>query len=167
MISPYTKEELIDIEKFKQENGEKEDFLRQERDRWNDKVKPLFDIVKDDVKNPSTVRKMIEGTADCLNYRQQINDQINLYLNIRIEKDVKAKMLKADKYICYKTNFQLDFKSMTEINLLIDANLAEMNRGIDIIDSHISFLRDTLKNLESYTYTIKNVIELLNYLQGK
>ena len=53
---------------------------------------------------------------------------------------------------------------MGEKSILIDAHLAENDRAIELIESYITFLRDTNKNLESFGFTIKNMTELLNYL---
>jgi hypothetical protein len=36
-----------------------------------------------------------------------------------------------------------------------------------LIENHIEFLRNSSKNLESLGYTIKNIIELMNYLGGR
>lgn len=167
MILPYTQEELLDIEKHRELNDKQDNFLKDERDNWNAKIKPLYDMLKDDFRNPTTVRQLIQAQADCLNYRQSINDQINLYLNIRSEKDVKRKMVSAEKMVYYKTNFGIKPSTFGELNTLVDASIAEYIRGIELIETYITFLRDTLKCLESFTYTIKNIVELLNYLDGK
>ena len=54
--------------------------------------------------------------------------------------------------------------SLGEKNTLIDAHIAENDRNIQLIENYIEFLRSTSKNLEGFSYTIKNIIELMNYL---
>lgn len=53
---------------------------------------------------------------------------------------------------------------MGEKAILIDAHIAENDRCIELIESYITFLRDSVKNLEAFGYSIKNMIELMNYL---
>ena len=53
---------------------------------------------------------------------------------------------------------------MGEKGILIDGHLAENERTMELIESHIQFLRDTVKNLESLGFAIKNMVELMNYL---
>jgi hypothetical protein len=53
---------------------------------------------------------------------------------------------------------------MGEKAILIDSHIAENDRCLELIESYITFLRDTVKNLESFGYAIKNMTELLNYL---
>jgi hypothetical protein len=48
--------------------------------------------------------------------------------------------------------------------ILIEGHISENERTIELIDSYIDFLRDTSKNLESFGFSIKNRIELMNYL---
>ena len=49
--------------------------------------------------------------------------------------------------------------------LLIDAHTSELERGIQLIENHVEYLRASSKNCESYQYVLKNVIELMNYLK--
>ena len=53
---------------------------------------------------------------------------------------------------------------MGEKSILIDGHLREAERTVEIIESYIDFLRDTIKNLESLSYAVKNMTDLLNYL---
>jgi tRNA(Ser,Leu) C12 N-acetylase TAN1 len=53
---------------------------------------------------------------------------------------------------------------MGEKTLLIDAHVSEEQRNIELIENYIEFLRQSNKNLESLQFTIKNIIDLFNYL---
>jgi hypothetical protein len=92
-----------------------------------------------------------------------INENINYFLNKRSKESTKIKKLRQDKFIFYATSFGVK-TNMGEKSILIDAHLAENDRAIELIESYITFLRDTNKNLESFGFTIKNMTELLNYL---
>ena len=73
------------------------------------------------------------------------------------------KKLKQDKFVFYATGFGLK-TNLGEKALLIDAHIAENERNLQLIDVHVDFLRNSSKNLETLGYTIKNIIELMNYL---
>ena len=116
-----------------------------------------------DLSNPSNGKKILEAQSLALSYRQMINENINFFLNKRSKESTKIKKIRQDKFVFYAIGFQV--KTNTgEKAILIDAHLAENDRCIELIESYITFLRDTVKNLEAFGFTIKNMIELLNYL---
>ena len=133
------------------------------RTEWNNNVEPLFKVLTVDLSNPSNGKKILEAQSLALSYRQMINENINFFLNKRSKESTKIKKIRQDKFVFYAIGFQV--KTNTgEKAILIDAHLAENDRCIELIESYITFLRDTVKNLEAFGFTIKNMIELLNYL---
>jgi hypothetical protein len=105
----------------------------------------------------------METQALCLSYRQALTEQISSFLDRRSKQDVKLKRIKQDKFIWYATSFGIK-TNMGEKSLLIDAHVAEEQRNIELIENYVEFLRQTNKNLESLQFTIKNIIDLFNYL---
>ena len=105
----------------------------------------------------------METQALTLSYRQMITEQISVFLDKRSKQEVKLKRLKQDKFIWYATGFGIK-TNMGEKTLLIEAHVAEEQRNIELIENYIEFLRQSNKNLESLQFTIKNIIELFNYL---
>lgn len=160
----FNDKELAEDKAMTEKNQKMEEFFSEERNKWNDKVSPLFEKLRENLSDASLVREVVYSQAEALSYRQIMNDQINVYLNMRSKKEAAVKKMKAEKFMYYSTNFHLSMKSLNEKLTLIDANLAEYERAIEIIEEHITFLRDSVKNLESYSYSIKNIIEFLNYL---
>lgn len=161
-MNVYTKDELDRINKVKETNDKMEEFFNQKREKWNENIEPLFQIMKTNFTLENS-QKIIEIQSLALSYRQNINEEISYFLNKRSKEDVKLKSLKQEKFIFYATGVGLK-TNMGEKNLLIDAHIAENERNIQLIDTHIEFLRSTSKNLESLGFTIKNIIELMNYL---
>jgi hypothetical protein len=92
-----------------------------------------------------------------------LTEQISSFLDRRSKQDVKLKRIKQDKFIWYATSFGVK-TNMGEKSLLIEAHVAEEQRNIELIENYIEFLRQTSKNLESLQFTIKNIIDLFNYL---
>lgn len=162
----YNQEEIDRISKVKETNDKLEEFFTEKRDEWNKTVEPLFKVLSQDLTNPSNAKSVLDAQSLALSHRQQIHEQINFFLNKRSKETSKIKKLRQDKFIFYaipSAQFALKTNN-TEKAILIDGNLAENDRALELIESHIEFLRDTVKNLESLSYSVKNMIELMNYL---
>jgi hypothetical protein len=162
----YNQEEIDRIQKVKETNDKLEEFFNDKRLDWNKMIEPLFVILAADLTNSANVKKILDTQSLSLTYRQQLNDQINLFLNKRSRESAKIKRIKQDKFIFYATGFGVK-TNLGEKGILIDGNLAENERCLELIESYISYLRDTIKSIDSLGYSIKNMIDLLNYLNGK
>ncbi len=159
----YNQEELDRIKKVKDTNDKLEEFFNEKRTDWNKNVEPIFKVLSIDLTVPSNSKHVLDAQAIALSYRQQINEQINFFLNKRSRETTKIKRIRQDKFVFYATGFGIK-TNLGEKGILIDAHLAENDRSLELIESYIEFLRDTVKNLESFSYSIKNMIELMNYL---
>ena len=162
-MNPYNQDEIDRISKVKDTNDKLEEFFNDKRSEWNKNVEPLFKVIRVDLTNPSSPNQILEAQSIALSYRQQINEQINFFLNKRSKETTKIKKLRQDKFIFYATGFGVK-TNLGEKGILIDGHLAENDRSLELIESYIEFLRDTTKNLESLSYSVKNMIELMNYL---
>ena len=158
----YPQEELDRINKIKDTNDKLEEFFNEKREEWTKNVEPLFDVIKSNFTLES-FSKVVDSQATSLSFRQRINEQISFFLNKRSKEEVKLKKVKQDKFMFYALGVGLK-TSLGEKNTLIDAHISENERNIQLIENYIEFLRSTSKNLESLGYTIKNIIELMNYL---
>ena len=159
----YNQDELDRIQKTKDTNDRLEELFNDKRSEWNKQVEPLFKALTTDLSNPSNSKYILEAQSTALSFRQQINENINFFLNKRSKETTKIKRLRQDKFVFYAIGFQVK-TNMGEKAILIDAHIAENDRCIELIESYITFLRDTVKNLEAFGYSIKNMIELMNYL---
>lgn len=159
----YPQEELERIEKAKATNDRLEDFFNDKRSIWNKDIEPLFRGLSLDLTVPSNSRQILDIQATALSFRQVLNEQINFFLNKRSKETTKIKRLKQEKFIFYATGFGIK-TNMGEKGILIDGHLAENDRAIELIEAYISYMRDTVKNLESLGFAVKNMIELMNYL---
>lgn len=162
-MTVFSKEELENIAKIEETNNRMEEFFMDKRSQWNKEIEPLFKIMKENFK-PESSQKIIDIQATGLSFRQALNEEISLFLNKRSKEDVKLKKIKQDKFLFYATGFGLK-TNMGEKSILIDAHTAQIERAVQLIDTHIEFLRASSKNLESLGYAIKTIIELFNYLK--
>lgn len=158
----YDTEEIERINKARETNDKLEDFFASKREAWNKNMEPLYISLRENFTIDNS-HKIIEIQSLALSYRQVINEEISLFLNKRTKEEVKMKKLKQDKFVFYATGFGLK-TNLGEKALLIDAHIAENERNLQLIDVHVDFLRNSSKNLETLGYTIKNIIELMNYL---
>ncbi len=159
----YNQEEIDRIGKVKETNDKLEEFFNDKRNEWNKTVDPLFKVLTVDLSNPSNAKEILNAQSYALTFRQQINEQINFFLNKRSKETSKLKKLRQDKFVFYATGFGIK-TNLGEKGILIDGHLAENDRSLELIESYIEYLRDTVRNLESLSYSIKNMIELMNYL---
>lgn len=159
----YNEEEIERIRKVKETNERLEEFFEGKRSEWNETITPLFKVLSLDLDNPASSKQLLDAQALALTYRQNINDQISLFLTKRSRETTKIKKLRQDKFIFYATGFGVK-TNLGEKGILIDGHLSENDRTMELIESYIEFLRDTVRNLETFGYSIKNMIELMNYL---
>jgi len=161
-MNVYSIDEVKRIDKLKETNDKLEEFFKEKREEWKKNFLPLFEVLKFEITTKTSI-KIMESQAMCLTYRQSINEQISNFLAKRSKQDVKIKKIKQEKFIWYATSFGVK-TNMGEKTLLIEAHVAEEQRNIELIENYIEFLRQSNKNLESLQFTIKNIIELFNYL---
>lgn len=159
----FSQDEVERIQKAKETNDKLEDFFNDKRSEWNSNIDPLFKALSLDLSVPSNSRNVLDMQANALSYRQLLNEQINFFLNKRSRETTKIKKLRQDKFIFYATGFGIK-TNMGEKSILIDGHIAENDRTLELIESYISYMRDTVKNLESLGFAVKNMIELMNYL---
>jgi hypothetical protein len=162
VMNVYNPEEVERINKLKDTNDKLESFFTEKRENWKKQIEPLFETIKIEI-NIQNFKKIIETQSLCLSYRQIITEEISAFLDRRSKQDVKLKRIKQDKFIWYATSFGVK-TNMGEKTLLIEAHVAEEQRNVELIENYIEYLRQTNKNLESLQFTIKNIIDLFNYL---
>lgn len=162
-MNAYDEKEINRIKKLEESNKRMEEFFENKRDDWNEAVKPLFKVLSIDVDGPNNSKEILNAQSLALTYRQRINDQVSLFLTKRSREMPRIKKQKQEKFLFYATNFGVKTNN-SEKSILIKGHIAQNERTVELIESYIEFLRDTSKNLESFGYSIKNMIELLNYL---
>jgi hypothetical protein len=159
----YTKEESDKINKKKEINDKTEDFFSQKREEIIKTVTPILESLSLDLSKPENSKKILEAQSLALTIRMQLNDQINFFLNKRSRESTTLKKLKQEKFIHYAVSFGIK-TNMGEKIILIEGHLGEYERSAQLIEAHIDFLRDSIKSLENFGYSIKNMIDLLGYL---
>lgn len=161
-MNPFTQEELDQIDKKRQSNDNLEEYFKEKQVEWSKKATEIFETLKGNL-TPSDFKNVVNSQAYALSYRQVMNEEISFFLGKLSKEDVVLKKVKQNKFLFYATGFSLK-TSMGEKAVLIDAHTAEYERTKEVIQKHIDFLRETIKSLESFQYSIKNLVSLYEYL---
>jgi len=134
-----------------------EEYFEAQRTEWSNKLKPLYTAIRGDH------RELIDTQALQLSYRHMAMDDATKLLSKLSRELSKKKILERDSFLYYATGYGLK-TSNPEKTKLIDADLAERVRVIELIQEHIDYLREIIKLLDQIGYAIKNRISIFNYL---
>ena len=159
----YNEGELLRIEALQEKNKSREDLYGKERKEWNNRLSPLFTAIYQNNFTTNNSKNIINAQAESYSYRQMLNEQISIYAQDLTKVKSDNRVLAQRKFLFYSTGFGMKV-NLGEKKLLIEGNLSENSRASDLLETQIEFLRDTLKTLESYQFSIKNIISLLDYL---
>jgi len=167
-ISIFDSEEMEVVVKMREKNDTTEEFFKDKREKWNEILKPLNDvaIVRTQL-SQEYAQKLLERQLDSLAHRQNMNDEIAFLLSKRSKEDIKLKKSIADKLIWYAVGSPIKAKgnfSTSQLTQIVDAHVGEQERAVNIIDTHIEFLRNSIKGLDSLSYNMKYIVEFFNIL---
>ncbi len=156
------KEELERIQQLEEQNNRFEELFDDAREEWTKKIDPLFKVVRGNFSSADSER-IIESQAMALSYRQELQEEIAKWLNRINRENTTIKELKGQKFVFYSTGFPIKTNT-SEKGILIEYNIRENQRTVKILEVYVEFLRESVSNLESFGYSVKNIIALLEYL---
>lgn len=145
-------------------NEQLDDFFTNKRKELLEKVEELISRPRRRELTSTNTAKIVEEESLCLSYRGDINNEISKYLNKLSKANVEKKEAEHDKTIFYISGASGFKLSATQAKIMVDSVCAEKERNCELIESYIDFLRGVLKNLETFAFTIKNTIALLQLL---
>ena len=162
----YDEKELERINDIRALNEKMEIFFEKKRTETNDEITPILDVLYENNFKSNNSKKIIDAQAKALKMRQDLNSSISKYSQKLAKAKSEDASIRQNKLILYTTNFGLK-TNLGEKKILIEAHLAENERKCHIFEIQIEFLRSTLETLESYQYSVKNVISLMDYLGSR
>lgn len=143
----------FDDSKIVAKTAELEQMFKDERDKWNNKITELVASIR---YNDKFTDAMVLG----LSYRQQIIEQIAQYKNVSAKRRSTIDKLRAARYREYMVEGDLKL-SASEKNDAVNADLTAYTYQLNLIDNHTEFLRETLRMLTDFQYTIKNKLDMI------
>jgi hypothetical protein len=144
--------------KVEEANKKLEDYFEIERKKWQDMLDPLYAILS--TKDP---RSAVELQADTLSLRQKLQEDITIYMNRLAREMSKFRKSKADRFEYYMTGYGIKTAS-SEKTVMVERDLAEKKRNVELLESHIEFLRECRYNCDQIQYSVKNLVGLLAYM---
>lgn len=159
----YNEGELKRIGSLQEENKTRLELYDREKIEWNNRLAPLFTAIYQNNFSTNNSKNIINAQAESFSYRQMLNEKISTYAQQLTKVKSDTRVLSQRLFLFYTTGFGMKV-NLGEKKLLIEGNLSENTRTSDLLETQIEFLRDTLKTLESYQFSIKNIISLLEYL---
>jgi recombination/repair/ssDNA binding protein UvsY len=152
------KNEVSKLKTYELQVKQLENDLDNEVESWKRIINKLTTGIK------GTIQKLPEVESDVLNNKQLVDSDIRKYSLVMYKDVVAMKPLRKKRFEFYSTSYQLKVKNGTDIKMLTESDLAKIQYKIDLLDTHIDFLRDTSANLKTLGYSVKNRIELLTIL---
>lgn len=138
--------------------SEFESQFANERSEWTERVRELSIRMRN-------IREIGEVQVELYSDRQKLLEyayklgQILTKLNGKYRADKRAKMI----YYSEEHNTRYGANEKTS---LIDGDLAEIKRKIDMVDNHMSFMNETTKTVDHMLYGIKSRISLEEFMRG-
>lgn len=167
MINPYTPDEVKRINELSNVNDKHEEYFKKTREEWNEKIEGLLGNLRFDNFVGDNIQKIFDAQAYSNSYMQMITEQISVFMNKLSKAKTKEKAALQAKLIFYSTGFGLKTTNASQMKILIDAHVSEEARACEILETHIEYLRDSRKVLETFMYSVKNSIQLYNYINQK
>ena len=144
--------------------GERKDILsgklEKRREYWNRKVNELVLLSSDFNSIPELQVKL-------LSYRHELIDYLAGDLNTILGKS-KTVLDKVKKNILLdvKTNYDYRLTSDKEKSIVIDADSRVCEEMVELIESQMFFIKETIKTLDNLGYNIKNTIDFRKFISG-
>jgi len=136
-----------------------EQYIERHQVYWKTKVEELSAKL---TKLPDLIE--LEGSVIverqyCLEYYYNLLNKIS-----KISKDYKVNYAKQFNY--YKTGANIRYGSDNSINAQIAADLSEFTYKMELLNGLAKYMQETLKNLDTLSYSIKNRIEIEKLVQS-
>lgn len=143
---------------YEQQVQKLEQNLDLEVDKWDNIINKITKGIR------GSIQKLPEVESEIINNKQLIDADIRKYSLMMYKDVVSLKPLKKKRFEYYSTSYQIKLKNSSDIKFLIETDIARIQYKIDLLETHINYLRDTSSNLKTLGYSVKNRIELLNIL---
>lgn len=135
-----------------------EEQFSNERSEWTERIRELSVRMRN-------IREMAEVQVELYSDRQRLLEyayklgQILTRLNAKFRADRKNKMV----YYSEEHNVRYGANEKTA---LIDGDLSDIKRKIDVVDNHMSFMNETVKTVDHFLYGVKSRISLEEFMRG-
>ena len=140
------------MDEFVEKNATLERLIQDDKRKWGEKISVIISMSGD-------MSKIGEAQVLMLSYRHQLVDSMtdthfNLYkINTKYEKAFK------ERYLYYTLEDDRKFTG-GEKDKFVRADLSELRRQSQMVESHIEFYRECIRTLDNLGFAIKRRMEL-------
>ena len=150
----FMNQEVENIEK----KGIAEEF-EEERIKWKDKIIEMANRV-------NKLDQVASLQVDLYSSRQIIIERITkLYQYLSLYSSV-YKTQKKDLFIKYTVDSDIKLGQGEKV-IMVEGDLADLQRKINLIEHHIDYYKESVKNLDSMLYGVRNKLQIEQFLSGK
>lgn len=133
--------------------------FEEERKKWKDKV----------IEMANKVNKLDQVAAlqvDLYSSRQIIIERISkLYQYLSIYNS-SYKSKKKELFIKYTVDSDIKLGQGEKI-IMVEGDLADLQKKLNLIEHHIDYYKETVKNIDSMLYGVRNKLQIEQFLSGK
>lgn len=148
----------INIEELDLHNSKIETVLDEQKKNISNELKELFTIL-----GSKDYKSFLDLQSNSLALRQSIQDSISFYMQKLSKTNANYKRMNGDRVEYYMTGYGMKVSDKTRTDL-INRDLSERNRNIELLETHIEFLRESRVSCDQIGYAIKNLVGLLGYM---
>ena len=135
-----------------------EDTFTRERTEWTERIRELSIRMKN-------IREIAEVQVDLYSDRQKLLEYAYKLGQIVSKQNAKYRSDRRAKMVYYSEEHNVRYGS-NEKTSLIEGDLSDLKKKIDIVDNHVSFVNETIKTVDHMLYGIKSRISLEEFMRG-
>lgn len=135
-----------------------ENEFMEEREGWTERIREMSIRMRN-------IREIGEVQVDLYSDRQKLLEHTHKLGQIVAKLNSKFRSEKKQKMIYYSEEHNTRYGS-NEKTHLIDGDLSEIKRKIDLVDNQTSFFNETIKTVDHMLYGIKSRIALEEFMRG-
>ncbi len=150
----FINEESENIDK----RGIAEEF-EEERAMWKDNILEMANKV-------NKLDQVASLQVDLYSSRQILIERISkLYQYLALYTSV-YKTKKKDLFIKYTIDSDIKL-GQGEKTIMVEGDLADLQKKINLIEHHIDYYKESVKNIDSMLYGVRNKLQIEQFLSGK
>jgi hypothetical protein len=153
-------------DQFMQEDSDNIDKKKDIAEEFEDERKMWKDKVLDMAGRVNRLDQAASLQVDLYSSRQIIIERISkLYQYLALYNSV-YKTQRKDLFIKYTVDSDIKL-GQGEKNIMVEGDLADLQKKVNLIEHHIDYYKETVKNLDSMLYGVRNKLQIEQFLSGK
>ena len=145
--------------KMNNANDQADIMFRDQREVWSNTLTPLYKKLS--TREPKII---MDAQSECLAIRSRLQDDISKHTSQLTKAYVSYKNAFGDRMEYYMTGIGVKTSSSEKVKM-VDRDLAEAKRRVELLETHIEFLKECRYSCDQVGYSIKNIVGLISYLE--